>query len=58
VRPCSNSVMKDNNGTNRMLYYDIAVQTFTGPPRVSLLETGIPDCRLPWLFSKSKLFLM
>jgi hypothetical protein len=27
-------------------------------PRVSLLEPGIPDCRLPWLFSKRKLFLM
>jgi hypothetical protein len=27
-------------------------------PHVSLLEAGIPDCRLPWVFSKRKLFLM
>jgi membrane protein insertase Oxa1/YidC/SpoIIIJ len=26
--------------------------------RVSLLEPGILDCRLPWVFSKCKLFLM
>jgi hypothetical protein len=26
--------------------------------RASLLEPGIPDCRLPWVFSKSKLFLV
>jgi hypothetical protein len=25
---------------------------------VSLLEPGIPDCRLPWVFSICKLFLM
>jgi hypothetical protein len=25
---------------------------------VSLLEPGIPDRRLPWVFSKHKLFLM
>jgi hypothetical protein len=25
---------------------------------VSLLEPGIPDCRLPWVFSNHKLFLM
>jgi hypothetical protein len=28
------------------------------PPCVSLLQPGIPDCRLPWVFSKRKLFLM
>jgi hypothetical protein len=27
-------------------------------PRVSLSEPGIPDCRLPWVLSKRKLFLM
>jgi hypothetical protein len=27
-------------------------------PCVSLLEPGIPDCRLPWLFYNRKLFLM
>jgi hypothetical protein len=47
VLPCSNSVMKCNNGTNRIPYL----------PCVSLLEPAIPDCRLPWVFSKHKLFL-
>jgi hypothetical protein len=27
-------------------------------PCVSLLEPGIPDYRLPWVFPKCKLFLM
>jgi hypothetical protein len=27
VFPCSNSAMKGNNGTNRILYHDIAAQT-------------------------------
>jgi hypothetical protein len=27
-------------------------------PGVSLLEPGIPDWRLPWVFSKRKFFLM
>jgi hypothetical protein len=27
-------------------------------PCISLLEPGIPDCRLPWVFSKHKLFPM
>jgi hypothetical protein len=30
--PCSNSTMKDNNGTNRIQYHDIATQTITEPP--------------------------
>jgi hypothetical protein len=47
-----------NNGANRMLYYDIAAETITELPRVSLLEPGIPHCRPPWVFSKLKLFLM
>jgi hypothetical protein len=32
VLPCSNSAMKDNNGTNRILYHDTAAQTNTEPP--------------------------
>jgi hypothetical protein len=28
------------------------------PPHFSLLEFGFSDCRLPWVFSKCKLFLM
>jgi hypothetical protein len=32
VLPCSNSTMKGNNGTNRMLYHDIAAQTTTQTP--------------------------
>jgi hypothetical protein len=34
VPPCSNSAMKGNNGTNRILYHDIAAK-ITEPPRVS-----------------------
>jgi hypothetical protein len=44
VLPCSNSAMKTNNGTNRILYHDTAAQIITEPPSVSLLEPGIPDC--------------
>jgi hypothetical protein len=45
--PYSNSAVKSGNETNRILYHYIAAQT-----RISLLEPGIPDCRLPWVFSK------
>jgi hypothetical protein len=38
VFPFSNSAMKGNYGTRRILYYDIAAQTITEPPCVSLLE--------------------
>jgi hypothetical protein len=27
-------------------------------PRVSPLQPSIPDCRLPWVFSKRKHFLL
>jgi hypothetical protein len=50
--------MKGNNATNRILYHDIAAETITEPPLCITLEAGIPDCRLPWVFSKRKLFLM
>jgi hypothetical protein len=32
VLHCSKSAMKGNNGTNRILYHDIAAQTITEPP--------------------------
>jgi hypothetical protein len=32
ILPCSNSAMKCNNGTNRILYHNIAAQTITEPP--------------------------
>jgi hypothetical protein len=32
ILPFSNSAMKGNNGTNRVLYHDIAVQTITERP--------------------------
>jgi hypothetical protein len=39
ILPCSNSAMKGNNGTSRILYRDIAAQTIiTPPPCVSLLK--------------------
>jgi hypothetical protein len=38
VLPCSNSAIGGNNETNRILYNDIAAQTITEPPSVSLLE--------------------
>jgi hypothetical protein len=39
VLPCSNSAMEGNNGTNRMLYHDIAAQTITEPPPCFTVET-------------------
>jgi hypothetical protein len=50
--------MKGNKGADTILCHDIAAQTITEPPRVSLLKAGIPDCRLSWVFSIRKLFLM
>jgi hypothetical protein len=38
--PCSNSAMKGNNGTNRILYHDIAGQTITKPPPSFIDGTG------------------
>jgi hypothetical protein len=32
VLPYSNSAMKDNNGTYKILYHDTAAQTITEPP--------------------------
>jgi hypothetical protein len=32
VLPCSNSAIKSNNGTSRILYHDIAAQTIIEPP--------------------------
>jgi hypothetical protein len=32
ILPSSNLVMKCNNGTNRILYHNIAAQTITEPP--------------------------
>jgi hypothetical protein len=58
VLPYSNLAITDNTGTNRILYYDIAAQNIIELPIVSLLEPDIPDCRLPWVFYKRKLFLM
>jgi hypothetical protein len=54
TQPCSNSVMMGNNGTNRILYHDIAAQTITESPPCFTGEPGIPDFRLPWVFSKRK----
>jgi hypothetical protein len=56
--PCSNSIMKGNNGTNEYYTTTILPKPSQNHPRVLLLEPGIPDCRLPWVFSKSKPFLM
>jgi hypothetical protein len=36
--PCSNSAINGNDETNRILYYDIAVETIIDLPHVSLLE--------------------
>jgi hypothetical protein len=55
VLPCSNSALKGNNGTNRILYHDTAAQNLL---HVSLLEPRILDSRRPWVFSKHKLFLI
>jgi hypothetical protein len=38
--PCSNSAMKGNNGTNRILYHDIAAQTITEPPLCFIFGRG------------------
>jgi hypothetical protein len=32
VLPCNKSAMQGNNGTNRILYHDIAAQTTIEPP--------------------------
>jgi hypothetical protein len=32
ILPCSNLAMKCNNGTNRILYHNIAAKTITEPP--------------------------
>jgi hypothetical protein len=60
VLPCSNKAMKGNNGTKSIQYQDIAAQTITEPHTCFTVgtELGIPDCRLPCLFSKRKLFLI
>jgi hypothetical protein len=60
VIPCSNSAMAGSIRTNMILYHDIAAQTITElPPCFTVgTEPGIPDCRLRWVFSKRKLFLM
>jgi hypothetical protein len=52
--------MKGNNGTNRILYHDTAAKTITEPPPCFTVgtEAGILYYRLPWVFSKCKLFLM
>jgi hypothetical protein len=57
VLPCSNSAMKGNNGINITFSYDTVPKSSQNIPRILLLETGVPDCRLPWKF-KCKLFLM
>jgi hypothetical protein len=57
VYPCSKSAMKGNNGTNNCTTILLPNHNRTSP-YVYLLEPGIPDCRLPWVSSKRKLFLM
>jgi hypothetical protein len=51
--------MKNDNETNRILYQDTTI-LMSKPSQnllcVSLLKKGIPHCRLPWVFSKRKLF--
>jgi hypothetical protein len=52
VLPCSNSAMKSNNGTDcTMILLPKPSQKL---PSVSMLEPGIPECRLPWVFPKRK----
>jgi hypothetical protein len=60
VCPCSNSAMKGNNGNDKILHHKIAVQTITEPSLCFTIgtEPGILDCKLSWVFSKCKLFLM
>jgi hypothetical protein len=50
--------MKGNNGTNKILYHDIAAEIIAEPlPCFTIgTEAGILDCRLPWVFSKCKIF--
>jgi hypothetical protein len=43
VLPCSNSAMKGNNGTNRMLYQDIAAKTITERPPCFTVGTRYPE---------------
>jgi hypothetical protein len=52
----NNSAIKSNKGMNKTIHHDTVAQTIT-EPHVSLLGPGILDCRLPWVFSKHKLFL-
>jgi hypothetical protein len=52
VLSCSNSVIKGNNETNRILYHDIAAQTIT-----ESLPCFTVITRLTCVFSKRKLFL-
>jgi hypothetical protein len=54
VFPCSNSAVKGNNGTNRILNHDTAAQTVAESPLCFTVGWG----RLSWLFSKHKPFLM
>jgi hypothetical protein len=56
ILPFSNLTMKGNTGTSRILYHDIAAQTFRDP-HISLLEPDILNCRLLWVFSKHELLL-
>jgi hypothetical protein len=55
-----NSAMNGNNGTNRILYHNIAAETITEPSPCFIVGTqsGIPGCTLPSVFLKRKLFLM
>jgi hypothetical protein len=54
--PCSNSAMKGNNGTDRILYDDIAAHTITEPPPCSTVGSrqALLICRLLWVVSKRK----
>jgi hypothetical protein len=59
-KPWLNCSRRLDHGTNR-IEYSITIFLSKLPqkvPRVSLLESGILDCRLPWVFSERKLFLM
>jgi hypothetical protein len=39
LHPCSNSAMKGNNGTNRILYHDTSAQTIIEPPACFIVGT-------------------
>jgi hypothetical protein len=54
VLPCSNSVMKGNNGTNRHCTTILLLKSSQNLIRLSLLEPDIPNCKLPWVFSERK----